>query len=404
MRDPERTARIQEALRTAELDAVVCALPSYVLLTSGYWPVIGTSLAVTMRDGRSILLVPGDEEELASHSNADEVRTYKPTTLDRVQSVAQAAAAPLREIFRSAGLTCARVGYEVGPTSEPSSYAAMHLFGGTIVDVLRQAGPANSLAPADELLARLAAVKTPAEVERIRLSCQITAEAFAAGCSALRPGLPETAAAELFRGPLIVAGTARKGVQRAVGFVWCMSGKNSAKAFGAYARSRADMITPHEFVLVHCNSCADGYWTDITRTYVLGAPEQRQLRLYEAVLAARAAALAAVRPGVRASEVDRAAREVLAAHGLGNAFKHPTGHGIGFAAISANARPRIHPQSDEILETGMVFNVEPAVYFEGYGGLRHCDVVTVTEAGIEVLTPFQASTTALLVETVPSAA
>jgi Xaa-Pro aminopeptidase len=99
-------------------------------------------------------------------------------------------------------------------------------------------------------------------------------------------------------------------------------------------------------------------------------------------------ALAAVRPGTKASEVDRAAREVLARRGFSKAFKHATGHGVGFAAIDHNAHPRIHPLSDEILEAGMVFNIEPAVYFTGIGGMRHCDMVAVTPQGGELLTPF----------------
>ena len=89
-----------------------------------------------------------------------------------------------------------------------------------------------------------------------------------------------------------------------------------------------------------------------------------------------------------ASEVDRAARETLKAYGFEKEFKHPTGHGVGFSAISHNARPRIHPQSKEVLEPGMVFNIEPAVYIEGYGGIRHCDMVAITDTGVEVLTPF----------------
>jgi Xaa-Pro aminopeptidase/Xaa-Pro dipeptidase len=111
--------------------------------------------------------------------------------------------------------------------------------------------------------------------------------------------------------------------------------------------------------------------------------------MYAAVAEARQAALAAIRPGVKAADVDKAARSVLQARGFGDAFKHSTGHGVGFSAINANARPRLHPKSDDVLQTGMIFNVEPAVYFDGYGGLRHCDVVALTDRGPEVLTPFQ---------------
>lgn len=142
-------------------------------------------------------------------------------------------------------------------------------------------------------------------------------------------------------------------------------------------------------VLVHANNYADGYWTDITRTQTLGEPDEKQRKIYSAIAEARQAAFAAIKPGAKCSAVDQAAREVIAKHGFAGNFPHSLGHGVGFAAISANARPRIHPASDEVLETGMTFNVEPAVYIHGYGGARHCDVVAVTNAGVELLTNFQ---------------
>src|SRR5207248_3163124 len=129
----------------------------------------------------------------------------------------------------------------------------------------------------------------------------------------------------------------------------------------------------------------------------LGPGDERQGRLYDAVFASRGAALAAIKVGAKAADVDRAAREVLEARGLGRELKHSTGHGVGFAAINHNAPPRLHPKSDDVLEAGMVFNVEPAVYLDGYGGLRHCDVVALTMNGAEVLTPFQAGPAELTV-------
>jgi hypothetical protein len=77
------------------------------------------------------------------------------------------------------------------------------------------------------------------------------------------------------------------------------------------------------------------------------------------------------------------AREVLDARGYGKAFMHGTRHGVGFAAINHNALPRIHPLSDEILEPEMVFNIEPAVYIPEVGGLRQCNMLAVTEDGVE---------------------
>jgi Xaa-Pro dipeptidase len=96
--------------------------------------------------------------------------------------------------------------------------------------------------------------------------------------------------------------------------------------------------------------------------------------------------------------VDRAARDVLEARGFGPNFTHGLGHNVGFAgAVSSRYPPHLSPTAMDRLEPGMTFNIEPAIYIEGYGGLRHCDVVTLTEAGAEILTPFQATLAELVV-------
>ncbi len=390
MRDDERVRRICYALERDKFDALVCALPAYVLMCTGYWPVIGTSICITNADGKQIVLAPEDEEDLALRGWT-EVHTYKPATLDKIQSVAKAVSGPFAEAALSLGVTRGRVGYEHGPASEPASYAGMNLFKGSMANIIRQAVPQATVVPADKLLSALAATKTTREIGRIRLSCEIAKQAFDSGRNALRAGLTEAVAANQFQAPLSAIGLTYDTVARADGFAFCMSGPNSANASGAYARTRTRVLQQADLVLIHCNSYADGFWTDITRTYSIGEPETRAVEIYDAVLEARAAALKAIRPGVRASEVDHAARETLARRGFAKEFKHSTGHGVGFAAISANARPRIHPKSDEVLESGMVFNVEPAVYIEGFGGIRHCDIAAVTGSGVEVLTAFQHS-------------
>jgi Xaa-Pro aminopeptidase len=392
-RDPARIASLQDALRTAELDALVCSLPANVLLASGYWPVVGTSLAVVARDGPVAILAPQDERELAEEGGADEVRTFQPGSLDTIESTAVAVSGPLAKLAGDLGLGGKRLGYEGQGGYEASSYAAMYLYGAGLPGLLQACFERPRLTPADDLLARLRARKTPQEAERIRTACAIVGEALLQGSRALREGMTETEAAARFRAPLSIDDTGEEGVERAGGFAFCMSGPNAAKAHGAYARSRSRRLTAGELVLVHCNSCADGYWTDVTRTYRLDRSDER---LYDAVFAAWGAALAEIKVGVKASAVDGAAREVLGARGLGREFKHSTGQGVSFAAINHNALPRLHPKSDDVLEAGMVFNVEPAVYLDGHGGLRHCDVVALTANGPEVLTPFQGSTEELI--------
>jgi Xaa-Pro aminopeptidase len=98
--------------------------------------------------------------------------------------------------------------------------------------------------------------------------------------------------------------------------------------------------------------------------------------------------LDAIGPGANARDIDYAARSALKRRKFGKEFKHSTGYGVGFAAANPNAIPRIHPASPDVLREGMTFNIEPAIYFDGYGGMRHCDMVGVGKTGAEVFTNF----------------
>ena len=383
-RDSERIDRIAQALREAGMDGLVCTLPANVLLLTGYWPITGTSIAIATRDGHTVLIVPEDEKQLAESGGAAEVLTFQPASLDRITDAAEAVQPAFRGVLRKLGLGHRAVGLESGEQFEPASYASMHLYGAAATGLLN-----GSSVPAGDLLARLRSVKTIIELDRIRRACRIATDGFAEGSPLVEPGMKETEAAMHIRTRINVKGTGYEGVERADAYVFCMSGKNAGNAYGAYARSRAREICICDLVLTHCNSYADGYWTDISRTYCMGEPDDRQRRMYEAVFAARAAAMGAIRPGAAAAAVDKAARDVLASRGFGDRFKHPTGHGVGFTAIDHNARPRLHPKSPDRLESGTVFNVEPAIYVEEWGGMRHCDMVAVTENGAELLTPFE---------------
>jgi Xaa-Pro aminopeptidase len=395
-RDEVRIERIQSALEEARLDAIICTLPINVLLISGYWPVVGASIAIATRDGRTAVIAPKDEMELAMRALADEVRQYQTSSLEQIGSVMDAIWLPLREAARDLLIERGRIGYERGPSFLPVSYTAMHLYDASVIEMLSRSLPTARLVQADNLLARLRATPTPGEAERIRAACRIAERAFDEGARQLREGMKECGAASLFSAPLFDM-DAQEGIQRTGGFVFCMSGINSASAHTGFARTRNRELSRNDLVMVHCNSYADGYWTDITRTFTMGEADERKLEMYGAVFAASRAALDAIAPGARGADIDRVAREAIASRGFGEQFKHATGHGVGFAAIDKNAMPRLHPDSDDVLEAGMIFNIEPAIYIEGYGGLRHCDMVMVTETGAEVLTPFQSGIEHLMI-------
>lgn len=153
------------------------------------------------------------------------------------------------------------------------------------------------------------------------------------------------------------------------------------------------VLAAGDLVLLDFGGIYHGYCVDLTRMACLGAPDAAAVDWYAAVREAHAAALETVRPGVRGSDVDAAAREVLDRRGLGAAFGHGTGHGIGLEVHEAPRINRRRPptgagQDDEdvLLEPGMVFTVEPGVYLPGRGGVRLEDDLVVTPAGHELLT------------------
>jgi Xaa-Pro aminopeptidase len=402
-RDAERVERVRREIIEADIDALICTLPMNVLMLSAYWPVIGSSIAVFTRDGNISLLVPEDEFELAKRAYTDDVRTFSTGSLSELKSSIDRLIEPLSRILQQQKLDHARIGFESGAVSEPSSYAAMSLYGLSIRDLVTAVAPDATLVPVGHLLARLRSVLTKTELDRLLISCAIAEHAYTEGILEVRSGMREIEVANLFRRRLSDPSEFGSFVERADGFAYCMSGENSFEASAAFQRSRQRRLSRSDVMLLHCNSYADGFWTDITRTFCLGGTDELTANVYRAIFAAREAAFNEIRPGVQARLVDAAARDVLKQHGFGNEFVHGLGHAVGFHAIDHNAPPRLHPASPDILEEGMVFNVEPAVYIEGVGGVRHCDMVAVTRESFELLTPFQASFEELVIDVRDSA-
>jgi Xaa-Pro aminopeptidase len=391
VRDSERIARIQRTLETHQLDALVCSLPSNVRLASGYWPVIGNAIAVAARDGVVAVLAPHDEAEFATDGWADVLRFFSSGSLATITNAVDAVRPHIAALFSSAGLRpTARVGIE-GASFDPSVYAAGFSYGASLPALLTCALPRLEVVDATDALARLRSTLTSHEIASVREACAFARTAFEYTARQVRAGLREYELADILRARLRVADRSR-----ADGFVYCMSGPNGGQAHASFQQSTGRAIAEGESLLLHCNSCCAGMWTDITRTFFLGSPPRPIRARLDAILRARRDAIDAVAAGVSASAVDLAARRALAGAGFESEFRHPAGHGVGFAAIDHNAVPRLHPHSSDVLETGMVFNIEPAVYEPGAFGIRHCDMVAVTPAGAELLTGFQQSPEDLL--------
>jgi Xaa-Pro aminopeptidase len=128
-----------------------------------------------------------------------------------------------------------------------------------------------------------------------------------------------------------------------------------------------------------------GYRCELERTMFVGPPGDEQRRLFQLMVGAQDAAFAAVRPGSRCSDVDRAVRAFFEAEGIQEHWRHHVGHGLG---MEVHEGPFLDIGDDRVLEPGMVFSVEPGIYVPGLGGFRHSDTVAVTEDGMELMTRY----------------
>jgi len=129
----------------------------------------------------------------------------------------------------------------------------------------------------------------------------------------------------------------------------------------------------------------NGYMAELERTFFMGSPTAKQKEVFQVMLEAQKAGIAAVAPGVKAKEIDAAARSVIQKAHFGEFFIHRTGHGLG---ISVHEGPYLRYDSDLVIQPGMVVSIEPAIYIPGIGGFRHSDTVLVTQSGSALMTNY----------------
>ncbi|HET9249873.1 MAG TPA: aminopeptidase P family protein [Actinomycetota bacterium] len=238
---------------------------------------------------------------------------------------------------------------------------------------LERAAPGGSFVAAGEALPLLRAVKDADELDRLR-AAGVAADATFADVIEL----PFAGRAELDLAADLDRLLREHGHQR-VDFAIVGSGPNAASSHHEPGDRR---IEPGDAVVMDFGGVRDDYCSDLTRTVFVGEPTDEQREVYGVVLAAQQAAFEAVRPGVAAQEVDRAARAVITEAGYGERFVHRTGHGIG---LEVHEPPYIVEGNATLLEPGMTFSDEPGIYLEGRFGVRIEDQVAVTVDGAERL-------------------
>lgn len=241
------------------------------------------------------------------------------------------------------------------------------------IDSLRQTF--ESLHPTTELVERQREIKELDEVARIRAAGAIADAALAATKSLLELGPTEREFADALDDSMRRNGADRPGFDTIVA-----AGPNTARP---HHEPGDRPIRTGDLVIVDFGAELDGYRSDMTRSFVIGSPSERQQALLEEVRSAQAAGIASAGPDTPAAEVDRACRSHLETVGLGDHFIHGTGHGVGLVIHEA---PWVNAKSTATLAPGHVITVEPGAYVSGFGGVRWEDTLVITETGAEPLT------------------
>jgi Xaa-Pro dipeptidase len=246
------------------------------------------------------------------------------------------------------------------------------------MEMVQRESPGVEVVPAESLLSRLRVIKDTDELARMRRAVAIAEEALTRTLSQVRAGMTEQqVAAELMVNLL------REGSQGVPFPPLVQSGPNSASPHGATSSRR---LKSGDLLLIDFGALADGYISDITRTFAVGALDPELAKVHEIVQAANAAGRAAAGPEVSCQDLDRGVRQVIEQAGYGAYFIHRTGHGIG---LEVHEPPYIVAGNDRTLATGMTFTIEPGIYLPGRGGVRVEDDVVITEDGCESLTTYE---------------
>lgn len=342
-----RLDRLRAVVADAQLDALVVTDPINVRYLTGF---VGSSAAVVVRPDGVAFLTDFRYAERVRREVADvEHHCVASELLDEVRVALPAGAA--RVGFESDALTV--TGHGVLAGGLPSG-----------VELVATRGHVE----------RLRAVKDADELRRIADAAALADEAIAAVLGRGLAGRRETEVVADFEIEL-----RRLGAEQSSFAPMCLAGAHGDAPHG---RPGDEPIPRDVLVVLDFGVVLGGYCSDCTRTVATGAVGEHEREVHELVRAAQAAAFAAVRPGVPLREVDRVARDAIAAAGHGERFGHGTGHGVG---MRIQEDPRLTRRAEGKLVAGNVVTVEPGVYVPGRFGVRIEDLVVVTEDGARAL-------------------
>ncbi len=354
-----RQAKLAKILPGANLDALVLNPgPSLTYLTGLHFHLSERPVVVIFTPDKSpVIVLP--ELETAKVRNLPYPMTAFPYGEDPTswQDAFQQA-------IQTAGVQKGKIGVE------PRALRVLEL------RLLEQAAQRAEFVAAEASVAALRMYKDAPEIAAMRAAVDVAQRALRATFPKIKIGVTEREIAAELSLQLL-----RHGSDPRLPFFPIVSGGPNGANPHAVPSERS--LASGDLLVIDYGANIDGYFSDITRTFAIGEVEPEFAHIAKIVLDANTAGRAAVRPGVTAGEVDRAARAVIAEAGYAQYFTHRTGHGLG---LDGHEEPYIRGDSDLTLEVGMTFTIEPGIYLPDRAGVRIEDDVVVTPDGVESLT------------------
>jgi Xaa-Pro dipeptidase len=382
----DRRKLIEDGMRERKLDGFLALLPENILFFSGHWPSAPAALVMGSAE-KPVLIIPKPDEGLVPAAWKGDTWIYD-TRLDDDPSDIYIAKL-IEKAVKGRGLQKGRLGCDRFMETVAGTHVGgvAHVPGEPFYRLLGERLKGIQLQDHTAWLYQLRMVKTEQEIRALKKCNEIVDQALAEARKRLAPGMKETELSAIIESSIQTFGVGYQGVQRARGFAFVMSGPaNTAAAWGAYNISTNRVINKGDLVLIELDTQADGFWSDVSRTFVAGQPDQRQRQIWGAVRRSEDKTIAGLKTGARISTVDATARSALAEDGFGEYFLHHVGHGVGFAF---HEMPYLDPPSlirtDYTIEEGMVLAIEPGLYFDGWGGIRVEDNVYIRKDGAEFL-------------------
>jgi len=378
-RDDAKLSRVRSLMKDQDISALVVRAPDNVVYLSNYWCMKGYDVVVFPREGEPTLIAL--EPQLADaqrNSWAQDIRLFGGYDARDPRPPQYRSLDIAVEILKQRGLTD-KVAVELNMGTQSADRMVGEPTTPTQIffDSFRKV--AGQVVDATPLLNEARSIKTPQEIERMRLANELAALAMEYTRDHMRPGMKESEVGGMYEGFVHGLGVGYKGkveMARAFTLVW------SGKGIATFTATGDRPIQEHEPTLFEIWVCVDGYWTDLTKNACPGELTPEYHKLLDLLLKVFNEAVGFARNGADFPELDRLVRRRIEEGGYPGQPSHPICHGVG---ARAHEFPYAHQAGTGTMKKGMVLAIEPGIYWLGGGGLRLEDNFLITESGNEKL-------------------